>query len=86
VPFPFVVGVTLLQPRKNSPVVVETLKRGDPPWHWLVLASVNDADANAWPATPDYWYSVNGARGFHTYCIPCFLAYYRERRVAKAAR
>lgn len=41
---------------------------------------------NAWPATPDYWYSGNGARGFHTYCIPCFLAYYRERRVAKAAR
>ena len=51
-PFPFVVGVTLLQPRKNSPVVVETLKRGDPPWHWLVLASANDADSNARPLTP----------------------------------
>src|ERR1044071_6596157 len=28
------------------------LKRGEPPWHWPVFASVNDAETNACPATP----------------------------------
>ena len=28
------------------------LNRGEPPWHWLVLASVNEADVNGWPLTP----------------------------------
>src|SRR5689334_10904779 len=45
-------GMTLLQPRKNVPSVVTTSKRGEPPWHWLVLASVNDADVNVWPSRP----------------------------------
>jgi hypothetical protein len=44
--------VTLLQPRKKKPVVVSTLNRGEPPWHWLVLASVNEADWNVWPLRP----------------------------------
>ena len=47
VPSAFVVGVTLLQPSGNRPVVVTTTKRGEPPWHWAVLASVNDPDWNA---------------------------------------
>ena len=47
----FVVGVTLLQPRKKEPVVVSTLNRGEPPWHWVALANVNDADWNVWPLT-----------------------------------
>jgi hypothetical protein len=50
VPFELVVGVTLLQPRKNvvsvDPFVVTTLNRGEPPWHWLVFASVNEDDTN----------------------------------------
>ena len=46
VPSAFVVGTTLLQPRKNMPVVVITLNRGEPPWHWLALASVNEAEVN----------------------------------------
>jgi hypothetical protein len=33
VPLAFVVGVTLLHPRKKKPVDVATLKRGEPPWH-----------------------------------------------------
>src|SRR3954452_25451057 len=41
VPSPLIVGVTSLQPRKNVPAVVTTSKRGEPPWHWLALASVN---------------------------------------------
>src|SRR3954465_11412550 len=45
-------GGTLLQPRKKNPVVVCTSKRGEPPWHWLVLASVNDADMNVCPSRP----------------------------------
>src|SRR5436305_14898622 len=28
------------------------LNRGEPPWHWLVLASVNDAEVNGCPLTP----------------------------------
>src|SRR5262245_38694324 len=52
VPLAFIVGATLLQPRKNVPFVVLTLKRGDPPWHCVVLASVNDADWNVCPAKP----------------------------------
>src|ERR1700680_3434868 len=28
------------------------LKRGEPPWHWLTLASVNDADVKDWPPSP----------------------------------
>ncbi|TMK57254.1 MAG: hypothetical protein E6G60_17065 [Actinobacteria bacterium] len=48
--------MTLLQPRKNGcgvvGTVVETLNRGEPPWHCDVLASVNDADVKVWPATP----------------------------------
>jgi hypothetical protein len=31
VPSAFIVGVTLLQPRKNVPVVVTMSNRGDPP-------------------------------------------------------
>jgi hypothetical protein len=41
-----------LQPRKKNPVVVSTLKRGEPPWHWLALASVNEADVNVCPSSP----------------------------------
>src|SRR4051812_25338155 len=52
VPPTLFVGVTLLHPRKNVPVVVTTLNRGEPPWHWLALASVNDADENVWPLKP----------------------------------
>src|SRR3954469_3377750 len=52
VPSAFTTGVTLLQPRKNVPVVVTMLNRGEPPWHWLVLLSVNDADVNVWPVSP----------------------------------
>src|SRR5947208_14563317 len=44
--------MTLLQPRKNVPFVVTTSKRGEPPWHWLVLASVNDAEVNVCPSSP----------------------------------
>src|SRR5206468_3796102 len=51
-PSALVVGVTLLQPRKNVPVVVKTLKRGEPPWHWAALASVNEADVKVWPFAP----------------------------------
>ena len=51
-PSALVVGVTLLQPRKNVPVVVKTLKRGEPPWHWAVFARVNDPDVNVWPSSP----------------------------------
>jgi hypothetical protein len=36
--------LTLLQPRKKKPVVVSMLNRGEPPWHWVALAKVNDAD------------------------------------------
>ena len=32
--------------------MVTTSNRGEPPWHWLVLASVNDADWNVWPFRP----------------------------------
>jgi hypothetical protein len=44
----------LLQPRKNVPGAadVKTLKRGEPPWHWAGLASVNEADVNVCPLTP----------------------------------
>src|SRR5262245_51590619 len=52
VPLAFTVGVTLLHPRKNVRLVVTTLKRGEPPWHWAVLASVNDAESSACPARP----------------------------------
>src|SRR5437660_865396 len=45
-------GVTLLQPRKNVPVVVKMLKRGEPPWHWVLLFNVNEPDANGCPFTP----------------------------------
>jgi hypothetical protein len=48
----FIVGMTLLQPRKYVFTVVTTLKRVEPPWHCVVLASVNDADENVWPLTP----------------------------------
>jgi len=34
------------------PFVVRMLNRGDPPWHWLALASVNEPDVNVCPATP----------------------------------
>jgi hypothetical protein len=45
--------MTLLQPRKYVvPFELATLKRGEPPWHWLALASVNDADENVWPSRP----------------------------------
>jgi hypothetical protein len=27
-------------------------KRGEPPWHWLALFNVNDAETNAWPSRP----------------------------------
>src|SRR3954451_2684390 len=47
-----IVGVTLLQPRKKTVVPITTSNRGDPPWHWLALASVNDADWNVWPVRP----------------------------------
>jgi len=40
------VGVTLLQPMKYVVVPTLTLNRGEPPWHWVALASVNDADEN----------------------------------------
>jgi hypothetical protein len=53
VPSLFVVGVTLLQPRKYVvPFELATLKRGEPPWHWLALARVNDPDENVWPSSP----------------------------------
>src|SRR4051794_29568706 len=52
VPSAFTTGVTLLQPRKNVFVVVTMLNRGEPPWHWVVLLSVNDADVNVWPVSP----------------------------------
>src|SRR5579864_3228674 len=53
VPSAFVAGVTLLHPRKYVvPFELATLKRGEPPWHWLALASVNDADENVWPSRP----------------------------------
>ena len=45
-PSPLIVGVTLLQPMKYVVVPTLTLKRGEPPWHWVGLASVNDADEN----------------------------------------
>jgi hypothetical protein len=45
-------GVTVLQPRKNVPVVVKMLKRGEPPWHWVAFASVNEADVKVCPLTP----------------------------------
>jgi hypothetical protein len=32
--------------------VVTTLKRGEPPWHWLALASVNEPDENVCPSRP----------------------------------
>jgi hypothetical protein len=52
-PSALVVGVTLLQPRKYVvPFELATLKRGEPPWHWLAFASVNDADENVWPSRP----------------------------------
>src|SRR3954452_4132918 len=51
-PSAFVVGVTLLQPRKNRPIVVEMSNRGEPPRHCVGLASVNDADWNACPSRP----------------------------------
>ena len=47
VPSAFGIGATLLQPSGNRPVVVTTMNRGEPPWHWLALASVNEADVNA---------------------------------------
>src|SRR5690348_16300705 len=34
------------------PFVVTMSKRGEPPWHWLALASVNDADWKVWPLSP----------------------------------
>src|SRR4029077_7285389 len=52
VPSAFATGVTLLQPRKKRPAGVVMLNRGEPPWHWVVLARVNDADANGWPLRP----------------------------------
>src|SRR5216110_678615 len=53
VPFEFTTGATLLQPRKYVvPFELTMLNRGEPPWHWLVLASVNEADVNGWPLTP----------------------------------
>src|SRR5439155_10740514 len=56
VPSALTTGVTLLQPRKYvcGPVVevAPMLNRGEPPWHWVVLASVNDADVNGWPVRP----------------------------------
>src|SRR5579864_6440940 len=52
VPSAFVVGVTLLQPRKNVASDVTTLKRGEPPWHCVALASVNEPDENVCPARP----------------------------------
>jgi hypothetical protein len=48
----FPIGSTLLHPRKNVPSVVKTLKRGEPPWHCAVLASVNDADVKVCPFRP----------------------------------
>ena len=48
-PSAFVVGVTLLQPRKNVPVLVTMSNLGEPPWHWLADASVNEAEVNGWP-------------------------------------
>ena len=54
VPSALMTGVTSLQPRKYAcgPEVVKMLNRGEPPWHWLVLASVNEAVANGWPVSP----------------------------------
>src|SRR2546421_11667028 len=53
VPFVFTTGATLLQPRKYVvPFELVMLNRGEPPWHWLVLASVNDAEVNGCPLTP----------------------------------
>src|ERR1700730_15146844 len=49
VPSAFTTGVTLLQPRKYVFTVVTMLKRGEPPWHWLALFSVNDPDKNGCP-------------------------------------
>src|SRR5438128_2769914 len=45
-------GVTLLQPRKKRPFVVTTSKRGEPPWHCAVDASVNEAEVKVWPSSP----------------------------------
>ena len=51
-PFVFVTGATLLQPSGKRPVDVTMTNRGEPPWHWLALASVNEAEVNVWPSAP----------------------------------
>jgi hypothetical protein len=48
---PLTVGFTLLHPRKNVASDVTTSKRGEPPCHWLTLASVNAAQVNVWPVS-----------------------------------
>src|SRR4051794_25846034 len=51
-PSGLIVGVTLLQPRKYVVPPATTSNRGEPPWHWLALASGNEAGRNVFPPRP----------------------------------
>src|SRR5262249_29058447 len=45
-------GCTRPQASENVPAVVTRTSRGELSWHWLVLASVNDADSSGWLVRP----------------------------------